>query len=431
MAGFQSSEEFGVHTMRHLYALAAGFVFAVAGLAQTPPFGGGTPAASPASVVPKPQPASTPTTQRIQPVASTIDPDNQQQHPWAVKLDHGPWMICVRAYSGPNSRELAEKLVQEIRTTYKTAAYVFERNGAERRAELAQIEAIRQKERAKAEPFLRQLEQERKKAEATGSVFIDDRKPTIKVPVPYHQTPEQWAVLIGGFNSQEDARRALDVVKGFKDPADKSLMDRALVGAQTGKQGEEWKSEWNYINPYRGAIVVPNPHVTNANREEKGKLDPEVVEMNREAPFSLLKAKKPWTLIVRSYTVPIRFVGKDDKVEKDGNLIDRVMNTGVKKKDLYTVTAEEAVGLATALSHPKMENGPFKSFVLHHRTGTIVTVGEFDAPDDPELLRTQNILKALTFDMLDKNQKPVIGKDGRPEKQRMFDSVSPFPVPKY
>ena len=33
--------------------------------------------------------------------------------------------------------------------------------------------------------------------------------------------------------------------------------------------------------------------------------------------------------------------------------------------------------------------------------------------------------------MLDKNRKPLMGKDGQPDQQRMFDSVSPFPVPKY
>ncbi len=397
--------------MRGIYALASGLVFASVAMAQP----GSTPAPA----------------QRISPIPSTIDPNNQQQHPWAVKLDHGPWMICIRAYVGPNSRVFAEKLVQEIRTTYKTAAYVFERNGIERKAEIAQIEAIREKERAKAEPFLRQLEQERKKAEATGNVFIDDRKPTIKVPMPYQQTPEQWAVLIGGFKSDVDARQALNIVRNFKDPADVSLMDRAMVGAEAGsKPGEEqWKSASNYMNPYRGAIVVPNPMQASANREEKGKLEPFVVKMNEEGTYNLLRAKKPWTLIVRSFSVPMRFVGKDEKAEQ--SLVEKVLKYGTKERSLFDVTAAEAEGFAQALSHKDMKNGPFKAFVLHHRTGSIVTVGEFDAPDDPELLRVQKLLIGLTFDMLDGTKKPVIGKDGQPEKQRMFDSVSPFPVPKY
>ena len=48
------------------------------------------------------------------------------------------------------------------------------------------------------------------------------------------------------------------------------------------------------------------------------------------------------------------------------------------------------------VGHPEMKNGPFKAFVLHHRTGSIVTVGEFDAPDDPELLRVQKLLIGIS-----------------------------------
>ena len=87
--------------------------------------------------------------------------------------------------------------------------------------------------------------------------------------------------------------------------------------------------------------------------------------------------------------------------------------------------------LAAALRNENMKPQPFDAFVLHHRMGSIVTVGEFDAPDDPKLLETQRILLGMSFKMLDKNGKPVIGKDGQPDQQRMFDSVSPFPVPKF
>jgi hypothetical protein len=438
--------------MRQFIALAGLVVLAPMSWAQfaadrtqpsaTTPFGGAAPVASPTAAAPfrgtapaapttatsapinnpaPPQPA-----QRVNPVPSTIDPNNQQQHPWAVKLEHGPWMICVRAYVGPNSRELAEKLVQEIRTTYKTAAYVFERNGAERKAELAQIQAIRDKEMEKAQPFLKVIEQEKKKD--PGS-FIEGSRPTIKVPMPYHQTPEQWAVLIGGFKTDVEARKALEIVRAFRNPADVTLMAEVTIVSAAAAGEKEGKPTQGYLNPYQGSIVVPNPMQASASRDEKGKLEPFVVKMNEEGTYNLLKARKPWTLIVRSFSVPMRFAGKEEKSE---SLLEKFMNAaGPKQRSLFDVTAAEAENFAAALSNPMMENGPFKAFVLHHRTGSIVTVGEFDAPDDPELLRVQKLLSGLTFKMKDKNKQPVIGKDGRPEEQRMFDSVSPFPVPKY
>ena len=78
-----------------------------------------------------------------------------------------------------------------------------------------------------------------------------------------------------------------------------------------------------------------------------------------------------------------------------------------------------------------MKPQSFEAFVLHHRMGSIVTVGQYDSPDDPKLLETQRILKGITFNMMKSKTEAVMGKDGRPEVQRMFDSVSPFPVPKY
>ena len=166
-----------------------------------------------------------------------------------------------------------------------------------------------------------------------------------------------------------------------------------------------------------------------ANREEKGKLEPFVVKMNEEGTYNLLKAKKPWTLIVRSFSVPMRFANKEEKSE---SLFDKVLTAaGPKQRSLFDVTAAEAENFAAALSNPSMEKGPFKAFVLHHRTGSIVTVGEFDAPDDPELLRVQKLLIGLTFHLKNKEGQPMLNEKGMPTVQRMFDSVSPFPVPKY
>ena len=56
-------------------------------------------------------------------------------HPWYVRPDLGPWMICVKSYSGPESRKLAETLAAEIRRTHNAGAYLFEWGSEERQQE--------------------------------------------------------------------------------------------------------------------------------------------------------------------------------------------------------------------------------------------------------------------------------------------------------
>ncbi len=382
------------------------------------PVGGSTPAPTPPGAVHR---------DPLRPIPTSIAAQPQGPHPWAVKADHGAWMICVKSYGGPESRGLAETLAKEIRDKHKVASYLFERNAEERAGELAKIDAIRKSEQAKNEPLMRAQEQAKKEAEARGDLFI----PTpliLKIPKPAMETQEQWAVFIGGFATMDKASEGLTAVRKLTAPTDTSLLDRTTIGGEETSQNgtSEFKSSWNYVNPYKVAMVVPNPAVAKANLEDKYKLEPWIVKINSDVPHSLLKAKKPWTLIVRNFSTPSKMAGKGGD---GGSVFDRFRFDA--KKSLLDVTAEEAERLAAALRHPDMHKGPFDAFVLHHRMGSIVTVGEYDSPDDPKLLATQDILKKITFAMNDKNKKPLMGKDGRPDEQRLFDSVSPFPVPKY
>lgn len=362
----------------------------------------------------------------IAPVPTSID-ENAGPHSWAVKGEHGPWMICVKSYVGEKSRELAEKLAADIRQTHRTAAFLYERNGEERRAERAMIAAIRKAENEKAQPLFQVMQEARKQAAETGSQFLESNVVKIKVPKPYHETPEQWAVLIGGFDSMESARKGLDVVRRLPAPKDETLMDRELVGAETKdpRTGQkEWKSVSNPVNPYPLALVVPNPEAAKAKSDEKGKLEPFVVELNKGVENSLLTATKPWTLVVKSYSGISKTVSQENE-----NVFSK--GFGSNGADVLRATAAEAELLAKALRHPNFKPRSYEAFVLHHRTGSIVTVGQFDTPADPALTAIAEELKGLTFTPTDKNQKPLIGPDGRPQVLRLLDGASPFPVPKY
>ncbi len=362
------------------------------------------------------------------PVATSIDAKAAPSK-IAVTAEHGGWMIMVKSYAGPDSRQKAEMLAEDIRKTHGIQSLLFERNSEERKAEQAQLEAIRKRENEKVDPFNKLQEQIKREAEANGSIF----KPTmatVKVPRPYHETPEQWVVFVGGFKTMDDARANLPTVKKWPAPKDERLMDAGLVGGEQtdSKTGQkEFKATSQSLNPYPSSMVVPNPAAAKANMEEKAKLDPFVVKLNEGIENSLLAVKKPWTLAVKSYTMPTSRAS----TEGDGRSVFDMKKKGSTGLDRIKAIEVESEALARALRDKSMKPHPFETFVLHHTHGSIVTVGQFDSPDDPELLKLQQELLGLTFELRDKNQKPVIGQDGKPQVQRLFDGVNLFPVPKY
>ena len=95
--------------------------------------------------------------------------------------------------------------------------------------------------------------------------------------------------------------------------------------------------------------------------------------------------------------------------------------------DALNAGAEQAEALAKALRDQRMKPCPFEAFVLHTRIGSIVTVGQFDGPNDPALLETRRILTGLTFNTSKDERGTAITGTG----QKLFgDNILPIPVPK-
>ncbi len=365
----------------------------------------------------------------LKPIPTTYDA-KAAPHPWSIKAEDGDWMIIVKAYVGPDSKAMAEKLAADIRKTHNTKSLLYERNALEREAEIKRIEQVKKAEEERNKPFLEAMKQAEIEAKANGTTFVKTEA-KIKINRPLHETPEQWAVLIGGFKTMDDARKAIDTVKKFPAPKDTTLMDLGGIGAEvtdTKTEKTDFKSKWDYLNPYPNSMVVPNPLTSKSRMEEKAKLEPFVVELNKGLENSLLEVKKPWTLMVKSYSAPLkRATGKDGEGD---NVFKKVF--GTNEGNILRATASDADGFAKALRHKDMKPRPYDAYVLHHRTGSIVTVGQFNAPDDPELIELQKELLGITFICSnDKDKKPLLGPDGKPLVQRLFDGVSLFPVPKY
>jgi hypothetical protein len=346
------------------------------------------------------------------------------RHPLGVRPDHGAYMVCVKAYTGPQSQALAESLADHIRTTHKAAAYLFEYGGEARAAEEAKQARAREIQRKESEPFLLQQAEEKKKAEAAGRRFVEQ---PVKVLVPKMTVPVQWAVLVGGFPTEEAARQALDVVRKWPPPADKFMDVQFVDGGATA----------THINPFATATVFPNPAV----RKQAGPVtaDPALVQMNSEEPLSLLNTRKKYTLLVKAFTARTvtkskdedkpgiwdALFGKGDEAAKQlqANAFDaRKLAEALRTPEWRAAAQADAAKVAAAHGLPAYQVPPLTAYVLHTRTGSLVCVGEFDSEDDPELVAAGRVLQYMSFE--------VKFPDGRTERRRMFDNVIPLPVPR-
>lgn len=374
-----------------------------------PPPGGG--AAIPTTPVPALTPAEIPT---------TLGTD----HPWLVKPEHGAYLICVKSYSrparpdandpGPTARELAEALGTEIREVQKTNVYLFEYISEEKRAEYQAAAQARQRVQA----FAASMDVYKQKSQLQGMEFLE---PDQKVRYKTFNYRDQVAVLVGGFKTDEEARKALDKIRTWAPPKNPLLMDGGAV-VKPGANGQS-VIEKTRLNPYQQAMVVPNPAIPRAaSASATPSMDPFVVKLNEGRPYNLLKATRSWTLGVKSFSAPVQITTRDD----EGTSMRRPGSSGA---DVLNAGAEQAEMLAKALREMKGPGGRplgLEAFVLHTRTGSIVTVGQFDSPNDPALIEARRMLVNLKLNV----SKDAMGAQPTGDKPEMFPNVFPVPIPK-
>lgn len=382
-----------------------------------PPVGGfqpAAPAAPPAAGLPA-MPAG--------PVADVEIPSVLgKDHPWLIKPEHGPYFILVKSYVRPargsrsaeldkglTARELAETLAKEIREKHQVQAFLFEYVSEERKAE----ERARQEARRKAQAYQAQIEELRKRAALQGLDFME---PDNKIRVLAHDYKDQIGVLVGGFQTEDAAVKALPLVKAWPIPKNEVLCDKASIV----KPGPDGKPTIGHapVNPYAGAFVVPNPAVPRAREGYRG-LDPFVVKLNEGRPYNLLKAQKGWTLGVKSFTAPVEMVSGDaPSVKKPGTS---------RGGDVLAAGAADAEKMAEALRALALPGGQkLEAFVLHTRSASLVTVGQFDGPNDPELLALQRTLAALQVKVTEDKMgtRPVANAPA------LFERTMPMPIPR-
>ena len=288
-------------------------------------------------------------------VAARVDADPNQEYP--ITPEAGPWCICAASYRGPDAPALARELALFIRSKHQMPAYVFDHGKKERDEELRRLREFREK-------------------------CPEGRFKGVRVE-------QQFAVMVGGYNDRESARKALDDFKRLPPPPDK-LCDFGFVGTPTGKSGKNAIDAKPLLyNPFHSSFVAHNPTVPQEQDDPKKELE-FLKNINAGESLSLLSNRKPWTLVVKQLQGACLM---QPGAHASENPFLNLFGLGNKPGAQLGAAGVQAHELAQALR--QMKPVSFEAYVLHTRTSSIVTVGGYDSPNDPKLLQDQQTLSKL------------------------------------
>jgi hypothetical protein len=272
-------------------------------------------------------------------------------------------MICAASYMGDTAPKMAHDLVLELRRDpYDLPAFLFN-HGAEERGKM---EEELQSQRRRQEELLRQQGLHPDQPLRPRGVRIQD----------------QCAVLIGGYKDMETARAALDKIKKLPNPKSVAV-DRYVMAASDSSYKIE-NLQTRDANLFRSSFVTRNPTVPQEKVDRS--LDPATLKhLNSDERYSLLKCKQPWTLAVKEFYGGMTI----QPASAPSTLLQKLL--GNKSEEHMSAIGKQAHEVARVLR----ENLGLEAYVLHTPASSVITVGGFASPDDPQLQQTQTKLKSL------------------------------------
>ena len=271
---------------------------------------------------------------------------------------HGPWMIMVASFNKPPENErgegmspeqAADELVFELRRK-GIPAYVF------------------------------------KQEEIDGTVTTIDRRTREERAAKIRSWAGGVCVLAGNYSSSKDkvAQATLKYVKDFKKFHPAFLSDIAAE-AQAGRgdvikrsqSGAVFRTTHDRPGPLCGAFMTTNPLLTEDDLALRRR-DPLILRLNGGSECSLMQNPGKYTVVVATF---------------QGRYISE------KKPQISSAlgeAAERAWELCTALRRAKSYgyDRDFDAWVFHDHYSSIVTVGSFNAKDDPRITDVQNAFGA-------------------------------------
>jgi hypothetical protein len=280
---------------------------------------------------------------------------------YSLTKRHGPWMIMVASFNKPSELEktegmspmqAAEELVYELRCK-GIPAYIYQQD------------------------------------EIEGNLTTVDRRTQAERKAKTRNWAGGICVLAGNYSSSNDAV-AQNTLKYIKKYRPRFLSDVAAE-TQTGpgekiqrsQSGGVFRTTPNRPGPLSGAFMTTNPKLSDEDLALR-KRDPFILRLNTGSDYSLLQNPAKYTVVVAT------FQGKSDIYSEGSAKKVRPVSSALSD------AAERAWELCTALRRAKSYgyDRDFEAWIFHDRFSSIVTVGSFEAKDDPRIIATQNLFGA-------------------------------------
>ena len=283
---------------------------------------------------------------------------------------HGPWMIMVASFHEPppefktdglTPEEAAEELVFDLRTK-GIPAYTFSQKEV-----IDELQTTDRLGRMRSQSFVAQK----------GSI----------------------CVLAGNYKDADDpvAQKTLDYIKDHFKPEIFNGEKKSGEFLTVLKSGGVFRKTPGRPTPLKGAFLTLNP-VLSPEEAASRQQDPLLVKLNATGDYSLYSNPKKYTVVVASfYGQSITQIGRNRDVDSDRKfkLTDSLDSAGQNAYDLCKVLRKGNFNTQTDPNRPA-ELKAFDAYVFHERNRSIVCVGGFDRPDDPQIRRIVETFRAKT-----------------------------------
>jgi hypothetical protein len=287
-------------------------------------------------------------------------------NPYPLPAEAGPWMICAAHFVGFDGAELAKQLVEELRNKHHLKAWIFNRGDEERR----------------------QQEEEWQRYKAKFPPGTPIRRRGVRIQ-------DDWAILVGDFPDFKAASAYLPSIKALPIPdlkleGGKRCPFEVFTYQEMDPKTQRMVPRQRLVSPYHNAMAVRNPLM--ANNQKQTNWDPSWPKLNAYEEYSLLKNPKSFTLLVKKYSGGATLQGGSSETASSKGILAAI---GLGSGDSLSKAGAQAHELARFLRDPHKFG--FDAYVLHTRNSSIVTVGAFTSPKDPDLLRVKQQLANLKF----------------------------------
>src|SRR5262249_35096700 len=145
------------------------------------------------------------------------------------------------------------------------------------------------------------------------------------------------------------------------------------------------------VNPFVRAFPARNPVLEHDRTPEMDPVDVKLLQkLNQEEVFTVLKTRKPFTLVIKQYNT--QQIVACNKKEAEGFL--ERFSKGLTLDPIKKEWSDQAAQSAHDLCDAFRKSGLAETYVLHAKYCSYVTVGSYDSVQDNRLTVMQNFLES-------------------------------------